>query len=252
MILFSATDSKALLNFSQEHLSNKKMIKSAANQPALDKIFHTMYRCSRNDKTQTLFILLETINCERALIFTRTKNDVNLLADKLNQRGFSSQGIHNEIPQKKRLERLNGFKNKQFNFLVATDIASRGIDIDDLYYVINFDLPVNSNDYIHRVGRTARASASNTTQSKKEASKGNNLKQPSDFPLSRNAMHYLIIYRQAKRGRKVVVPFKCRHSAIVPYKLFSSIVKDLSCDTRLNKFGNFCMCFSHQQITLSQ
>lgn len=179
-ILFSATDSKALTKFSQEHQSNKKLVKSENNQPALENIFHTMYRCPRKDKNATLFKLIETLNCDRALIFIRTKNDVNLLVERLNQQGFSSQGIHNEIPQKKRLERLTGFKNKQFKFLVATDIASRGIDIDDLYYVINFDLPVNCNDYIHRVGRTARVSAT-----KVEATKNTNSKETADLPLSR-------------------------------------------------------------------
>jgi len=170
MVLFSATDSKALTKFSQEHLNNPKVVQAKMHQPAVDKIFHTMYRCPRKDKKKTLFSLLENLNCERALIFTRTKNDVNVLTERLNENGFSSQGIHNEIPQKKRQQYLTGFKNKEFNFLVATDIASRGIDIDDLYYVINFDLPVNANDYIHRVGRTARTGSSNISVSK-EASK---------------------------------------------------------------------------------
>ena len=161
MVLFSATDSKALTKFSQDNLNHPKKVRAEQNQPALDKIFHTMYRCSRKDKNKTLFSLLEMLNCERALIFIRTKNDVNVLTERLNERGFSSQGLHNEIPQKKRQETLKQFKNKAFKFLVATDIASRGIDIDDLYYVINYDLPVNSNDYIHRVGRTARTGSSN-------------------------------------------------------------------------------------------
>ncbi len=160
MILFSATDSSALTQFSQENLFNKKFIQAEENQPALDKILHTMYRCDRSDKSKILFSLLNMLNCERALIFTRTKNDVNVLTEKLIQQGFTAEGIHNEIPLKKRQERLTGFKEKTFKFLVATDIASRGIDIDDLYYVINYDLPVNPNDYIHRVGRTARTGSS--------------------------------------------------------------------------------------------
>lgn len=164
MVFFSATDSKALTKFAQENQSNAKFVKAEANQPALEKIFHTMYRSSRKDKNSNLFSLLDALNCDRALIFARTKNDVNLLTERLNQRGFSSQAIHNEIPQKKRQQRLNDFKNGEFHFLVATDIASRGIDIDDLYYVINYDLPVNANDYIHRVGRTARTGSSITAQ----------------------------------------------------------------------------------------
>jgi ATP-dependent RNA helicase RhlE len=163
MVLFSATDSKALAQFSEAHLKNQKTVKAAASQPALEKIIHTMYRCHRGEKNETLLGLLEMLNCERALIFIRTKNDVNVLTDLLNEKGFPSQGIHNEIKQKDRQERLLAFKNKEFKFLVATDIAARGIDIDDLYYVINFDLPVNSNDYIHRAGRTARKGSSKKT-----------------------------------------------------------------------------------------
>ncbi|MFT6734595.1 MAG: ATP-dependent RNA helicase RhlE [Polaribacter sp.] len=169
MVLFSATDSKALTLFSKEHLKNQKFVKTEQNQPALEKIVHTMYRSSARDKTKNLCELLLLLNCERALIFVRTKIGVNLLTERLQEKGYSCKGIHNEIPQKKRLERLTEFKNKEFKFLIATDIASRGLDIDDLYYVINYDLPVNSNDYIHRVGRTARTGSTSKLASKEVA-----------------------------------------------------------------------------------
>jgi len=156
LVLFSATDSKALAKFGETHQNNAKAIKTNDQQPALSKIVHTMYRCHREEKTKSLFKLIEMLNCDRALIFTRTKHDVDRITEQLTNQGYSCQGIHNEIPQKKRQEYLTGFKNKEFKFLVATDIVSRGIDINDLYYVFNYDLPVNSNDYIHRVGRTAR------------------------------------------------------------------------------------------------
>jgi len=169
MVLFSATDSKALTLFSKENLRNPKFVKTEQNQPALEKILHTMYRSPQNNKTKNLCELLLLLNCERALIFVRTKHGVNLLTDQLKEKGYSCEGIHNEIPQKKRLERLTGFKNKEFKFLIATDIASRGIDIDDLYYIINYDLPVNANDYIHRVGRTARTGSTSKLASKEVA-----------------------------------------------------------------------------------
>ncbi len=159
VVLVSATDSRVLKKFSEAHQSAQKYVKADGEQPALDKIAHTMYRCSRQNKSRSLFRLLTMLDCEQALIFTRTRHDVDLLTQRLNEQGFASQGIHNEVPRRKRQERLSGFKNREFKFLVATDIASRGIDIDGLYYVINYDLPVNSNDYIHRVGRTARASS---------------------------------------------------------------------------------------------
>jgi len=155
-VLFSATDSKVLNKFNKEHLHRVKVIKGGSIQPALDKILHTMYRCSREDKNEHLFNLINMLDCDRVLIFARTKQEVNFLARALTEQGYSSEGIHNEVPQKKRQERLNAFKQGEFKCLVATDIVSRGIELNDLYYVINFDLPVNSNDYIHRVGRTAR------------------------------------------------------------------------------------------------
>lgn len=156
MILFSATDNKTLNAFSQRHLKDRQQITANNTPPGLNKINHTFYRCLREEKSKRLMSLLDLLDCDRALIFIRTKNDVNQLTDKLNQQGYSCEGLHNEIPQKQRQQRLAGFKNKEFNFLIATDIACRGIDIDDLFYVINYDLPVNANDYVHRIGRTAR------------------------------------------------------------------------------------------------
>lgn len=166
-VVFSATDSKALAKFSSDNQRNVKVVKSSAKSPALTKIVHTMYRTFRDEKHKTLCRLLDLLDCDKALIFVRTKNDVNHLTELLNNNGFTSTGLHNEIPQKKRQERLSAFKNGEVKYLVATDIVSRGIDIDDLYYVINVDLPVNCNDYIHRVGRTART-ANTRLRSKKD------------------------------------------------------------------------------------
>ncbi|NVK23443.1 MAG: DEAD/DEAH box helicase [Gammaproteobacteria bacterium] len=165
-VLFSATDSKALNKFNQDHLTRVKLVKGGSIQPALDKIHHTMYRCYRDDKTAHLVNLLTMLNSDKVLIFADTKRDVNFLTKTLNEQGFVTTGIHNEVSQKRRQERLTGFKQGEFQCLVATDIVSRGIDITNLYYVINYDLPVNNNDYIHRVGRTARTKV-NKLESKK-------------------------------------------------------------------------------------
>ncbi|RJE71008.1 ATP-dependent helicase [Pseudoalteromonas citrea] len=156
LVIFSATDSNALAKYSETHQQHTKKITASKTQPAVNKILHTMYKCPRDKKSENLSTLLKMLNCDKALIFTRTKHDVNNLVAQLSEQGFSCQGIHNEIPQKKRQQSLAEFKNGDCKLLVATDIASRGIDIDQLYYVINYDLPVNSNDYIHRAGRTAR------------------------------------------------------------------------------------------------
>lgn len=180
-VLFSATDSKTLNKFNKAHLHRVKLIKGGSIQPALDKILHTMYRCQRDDKDQHLFALLNMLNCDRALIFARTKQDVGFLTKALNQQGFVTTGIHNEISQKERQKRLAGFKDGEFTCLVATDIVSRGIDISDLYYVINFDLPVNNNDYIHRVGRTARTKTNKLQTKKVMAAKAERQKLSQDL-----------------------------------------------------------------------
>ena len=173
-VLFSATDTKALNKFYQAHTHRVKVIKGGDIQPPLDKIVHTLYRCPLENKQEHLFKLLTMLDCDHALIFARTKKDVDFLTRALNEQGFNSAGIHNEVPQKRRKERLASFKNGEFKFLVATDIASRGIDISNLYYVINYDLPVNSNDYIHRVGRTARTKTAKLDSKKVQATQVEN------------------------------------------------------------------------------
>jgi ATP-dependent RNA helicase RhlE len=155
-VLISATDSKALNRFNKEHLVRVKLVKGGSIQPALDKIVHTMYSVQRDNKDEHLFELLRFIDSKRVLIFARTKKDVAHLIKMLNEQSFVATGIHNEISQRSRQARLAGFKAGEFHYLVATDVVSRGIDIDDLYHVVNYDLPVNANDYVHRVGRTAR------------------------------------------------------------------------------------------------
>ncbi|WP_244731792.1 DEAD/DEAH box helicase [Psychrosphaera aestuarii] len=170
-VLFSATDSKALNKFSKEYQNRVKLIKGGDIQPALDQIVHTMYRVRREEKHEHLYALLKRLDSTRVLIFAHSKHEVNYLNKLLNEQGFVTTGIHNDISQKKRQQRLEGFKTGEFNYLVATDIVSRGIDIDDLYYVVNFDLPVNNNDYLHRVGRTARTKTNKLATKKAMATK---------------------------------------------------------------------------------
>lgn len=186
-VLFSATDSKALNRFNKDHLTRVKLVKGGDIQPALDKILHTMYSVRRDEKDRHLFALLKLINSDRVLIFARTKRDVSHLTKVLNDQGFVTTGIHNEISQRSRQARLTGFKEGEFTCLVATDIVSRGIDISDLYHVINYDLPVNSNDYIHRVGRTARTKTTKL-QRKKVIQAKENKQQLSQELIAKNVV----------------------------------------------------------------
>ena len=102
IILFSATDSKALAKFSEANQVNANVVKTNDKQPAFSKIVHTMYRCFREDKTKHLFSLIKLLDCDKALIFTRTKQDVNRLTEFLTNEGHSCQGIHNEVSQRNR------------------------------------------------------------------------------------------------------------------------------------------------------
>ena len=94
---------------------------------------------------------------ESAIIFCETKVNVDMLADKMRKKGFDAYELHGDLTQEERLDTINKFKQGEFNILVATDVAARGIDVDDVTHVINYDIPLYTDSYVHRIGRTARA-----------------------------------------------------------------------------------------------
>ena len=113
-------------------------------------------------KIDVLHEILIKPECEKVLIFGRTKRGVELLSKELNIRGFKTSSIHGDKPQNKRERALRQFKQNDLNVLCATDVAARGLDIDDVTHVINYDLPENYEDYVHRIGRTGRANKRGT------------------------------------------------------------------------------------------
>lgn len=230
-VVFSATDSKALEKFSKASQSNVKSVKSEAKSPALTKIVHTMYRTFRDDKNKTLCRLLDMLDCDKALIFVRTKNDVNHLTDLLNNNGFSSAGLHNEIPQKKRQERLAAFKQGDVKYLVATDIVSRGIDIEDLYYVINVDLPVNCNDYIHRVGRTARTAKTHLRSKKVLSDKANKQAFSKDVATKKHHDDYSAPAKVIKDIQGHVFSLVCPEQERLLPKIINAVGKDIKLES---------------------
>jgi len=122
-------------------------------------ITHAVYPVASELKSSLLRALLEREHLTSVLVFTRTKHRANRLADVLARHGLSCERIHGNRSQAQRTAALAGFKAGTFRVLVATDIAARGIDVEELSHVINFDVPYVADDYIHRVGRTARAQA---------------------------------------------------------------------------------------------
>jgi len=158
-LFFSATMPPPIGALATDMLKNPVSInQQRVSTPAVG-ITQAVYPVSQNLKTSLLVELLNRGLLQEALVFTRTKHRANRLADQLLRKNFTAARIHGNRSQPQRLEALAGFKSGKYRVLVATDIAARGIDVEDLSHVINFDVPAAPEDYIHRVGRTGRAQA---------------------------------------------------------------------------------------------
>ena len=158
-LFFSATMPGPIASLSHEML-NKPVTLNLQRQAAPAKgITQAVYPVSQDLKSALLVELLKRGDMPQALVFTRTKHRANRLASQLVTNGIKAERIHGNRPQSQRTQALAGFKDGAYQVLVATDIAARGIDVESLGHVVNFDVPLASEDYIHRVGRTARAEA---------------------------------------------------------------------------------------------
>jgi len=157
-LFFSATMPAPIAQLSHEMLRNPVAIDIERPSKPATGISQTVYPVSSELKTKLLLKLLEDQNIKNVLAFTRTKHRANRLADFLDKHGVKCARIHGNRSQLQRTQALAGFKDGDYRVLVATDIAARGIDIEALSHVVNFDVPHIVEDYIHRIGRTARAS----------------------------------------------------------------------------------------------
>ncbi len=156
-LFFSATMPAPIGKLANELLHNPVTIDLERRSAPAVGITQAIYPVAQDLKTQLFMALLERGDMKEALVFTRTKHRANRLAEQLIKRGISAERIHGNRSQSARTAALAGFKNGTIRVLVATDIAARGIDIEALGHVVNFDVPTAPEDYIHRVGRTARA-----------------------------------------------------------------------------------------------
>src|SRR5688572_24075433 len=156
-LFFSATMPEPIVKLSQEMLHNPVMINLERKALPATGIAHAIYPVASHLKQNLLLWLLNKGDVKEALVFTRTKHRADRLAKHLEQHKVNVQRIHGNRSQAQRTDALAGFKSGKYRVLVATDIAARGIDVTALGHVINFDVPAAPEDYIHRVGRTARA-----------------------------------------------------------------------------------------------
>lgn len=158
-LMFSATMPDPIRVLAQEMLQKPLEIATQRKAAPASGITQALYPVPQELKGKLLLTLLERGDLQEVLVFTRTKHRANRLADYLAQRGIDAERIHGNRSQGQRQAALDGFKNGTIRVLVATDIAARGIDVEALEHVVNFDVPVAAEDYIHRVGRTGRSEA---------------------------------------------------------------------------------------------
>lgn len=158
-LLFSATFSDEIKALAQKMLNRPVTIEVARRNATVESVAQKVYRVDREKKHDLLAYLIEQHNWFQVLVFTRTKHGADRLSKKLTQNGISALAIHGNKSQNVRTRTLAKFKDGSVQVLVATDIAARGIDISNLPQVVNFDLPLVPEDYVHRIGRTGRAGA---------------------------------------------------------------------------------------------
>ncbi len=157
-LMFSATLPKGIITLSGKYLNNPQRISVGQSNVLAQNIKQEAMRIEQGDKYKELIIQLHERQGS-VIIFVKTKYNADKMAKKLRQDGFTSEGLHGDLRQHKRDKVMKNFREQNFRILVATDIAARGLDVPHIEHVINYDLPQVAEDYIHRMGRTARAGA---------------------------------------------------------------------------------------------
>jgi ATP-dependent RNA helicase RhlE len=159
-LLFSATFSDPIRTLARRFLRDPRSIDVARRNAAAEAVTHSAYAVDQARKRELLAQLFDTRNWQQVLVFTRTKHGADRLAKQLDKGGIEATAIHGNKSQNQRTRALADFRQMKVRALVATDVAARGLDIDQLPHVVNFDLPTNPEDYVHRIGRTGRAGQS--------------------------------------------------------------------------------------------
>jgi ATP-dependent RNA helicase RhlE len=158
-LFFSATIAPKMVKLANTMVCNPVLVTITPDKPAVESITQRVLFVGKKNKDSLLVSLLSDPQINKALIFTQMKHTANRVVKKLCAAGIHGTAIHGNKSQTMRTKALDGFKRGRFQVLVATDVAARGLDVDDITHVINYDLPVEAETYVHRIGRTARAGA---------------------------------------------------------------------------------------------
>lgn len=161
-ILFSATMPPAILRITKQFQKNPEIIEMIQHKLTVPKINQYYYEVPNGKKIDAVSRLLDFYNPNRCIIFCNTKRMVDQLVNQLQLRGYTPDGLHGDMKQTARTKVMNAFKSGKIDILIATDVAARGIDVDDIDTVINYDLPQDAEYYVHRIGRTGRAGKAGT------------------------------------------------------------------------------------------
>jgi len=158
-LLFSATLSREIEQITKEMQHDPKVVEIGRRANPADTVTQFLYPVSRERKIDLLLHLLRDQNLDSVLVFSRTKHGADKISRKLTNAGLQTAALHSNRSQSQRVKALEAFRAGKVRVLVATDIAARGIDVEGISHVINFDFPMNPEDYVHRIGRTGRAEA---------------------------------------------------------------------------------------------
>jgi len=159
-LFFSATMSKTVLSVIEDTLHKPVFIELGGSAQPVDEVEQSVLPVNYDQKVDLLVEFFRHHEPERTLVFTRTRRRAERLARTLEKAGIRCEAIHGDRSQGQRQQALDGFKQGKIKVLVATDVVARGIDVENISHVINYDIPTNPEDYVHRIGRTARAGAS--------------------------------------------------------------------------------------------
>ncbi len=158
-LMFSATLNQRVLELAYEHMNEPEAVQIEPDKVTVDKVTQAVYYPSNDEKPRLLLGLLGSMDAVRTMIFVNTKREAEYLSRLMETNGIKARAISGDVPQNKRIRMLREFQSGDLPVLIATDVASRGLHVPNVSHVINYDLPQDAEDYVHRIGRTARAGA---------------------------------------------------------------------------------------------